>query len=128
MPAAVEVEGLREFQSALAECDVKLAGELKVGLRQAAEPIRLTASALALSQIRNMSIPWAQMRVGGPTAGGLVYVAPKSRGTHYPELRRPNLAGLIWGRSFEPALAANENLLEVRTADVVEHVLAGAGF
>lgn len=110
MPASetIKVEGLRELNRAFARADKKLKKELTGALRDAAQPVRLAAERLAVTEIRNVNEgdPWATMRVG--VTPQVVYVAPKHKGARgRGGKRRPNLAGLLMERAMAPALAQN---------------------
>lgn len=110
MPAvaggAVRVQGLRELNRAFKVADARLAKELRVALRDAAEPVRAEAEQLALSTITRMTVPWSQMRIG--VTSTRVYVAPRQRGARQPQRKRPNLAALLLRRSMLPALDHNQ--------------------
>jgi hypothetical protein len=104
MAGAVRVSGLRELQIGLKKADAELGRNLRTTLKAVAEPVRLDAERLAVSQIRNMTPRWAMMRTGG--TNNVIYVAPKShrrRGSP-----RPNLAMLLVDRALDPALDHNE--------------------
>ena len=106
MPAAdtVRVEGLRDLNRAFSRADRKLQTELRTTLREVAEPVRADAERLAKSGIPRIGVPWSQMRVG--VTAHSVYIAPKRRGGKGAR-RRPNLAGLLLGRSMLPAIDKN---------------------
>lgn len=104
----IRVEGLAELQAAFRASDRVLERSLRGTLREVAEPVRADAERLAVSEIPRMTMPWSRMRVG--VTKTMVYVAPVERGRrsrNNPALRRPNLAGLLMGRSMAPALEAN---------------------
>lgn len=99
MFSPIEVEGLAELDRAFGQVDKNLRKELRVGLREAAQPVAALSHQFALAQIsglaRQQSIDWSQFRIGG---GTVVYVAPKERGRRGgrgPAGRRPNLANLL---------------------------------
>lgn len=98
----VRVQGLRELQRAFAQFGAEERRALRSGLAAAAEPVRVRAEELALADIDNMRLSprWAQMRIG--VTQPVVYVAPRARRRQGSP--RPNLAGLLMGRSMEPAL------------------------
>lgn len=110
MPAVGEtlrVEGLRELSHAFALADETLIRELRKSLREVAEPVRVGAERLAVSEIPTIGLPWSRMRVG--VTRHSVYVAPRQRGTRSSIFsKRPNLAGLLLQRSMLPALKQNE--------------------
>lgn len=122
MPAdtSVRVEGLAELQRAFARADKALSRELRDRLRQAAEPVRADAEERAGSQIARLGIPWSQMRVGVTRRS--VYVAPRQRGARRGPARRPNLAGLLLGRTMMPALEANQPEVLERVDDLLAEV------
>lgn len=128
MPAGeVRVEGLRELQRAFKAADRTLARDLREGLRNVADPVRATATQLALQNITRIGIPWSEMRIG--VTSTTVYVAPKRRGTRDPRKRRPNLALLLLGRSMLPAVEQNQQVIEAgfdRLLDDVENAFGRA--
>ena len=126
MAGAVRLEGLVEFQRALAECSRTLARELHAELLAAGEPVARTAQALAVQRIPKMTEPWSDFRVGSTTA--LVYVAPKQRGTRITQRKRKNFAEILMTSAMEPALAANETLIGQRAQVALDRVLDKAGF
>lgn len=111
MPSAAEhvrVQGYRELQAAMKtyERDVRLG--MRRELREAAEPVRAGAEALARSEIPRIGERWPRMKVGLTKSS--VYVAPRERGVKgrgYSSRRRPNLAGLLMDRAMQPALDQN---------------------
>lgn len=123
MPAAIYVKGLRDLERAF-----KLAGpaankELRQALTELGEPIRRDAERLARTGIRNIGEPWSQMRTG--VTQKAVYVAPRQRGGKSRAnraLRRPNLFDLLMGRSLEPALEKNLNLIQIRVDNALQTV------
>ena len=119
----VEVKGLRDLQRAFALAGPLAKKELRVALREVAEPIAADAEALARSNISRIGEPWSQMRVG--VTQTLVYVAPKQRGRRSrgnPRLRRPNLFDLLMGRAMEPALERNAGRAEAAVAEALNRV------
>lgn len=105
----LHIEGLKELSRAFRLADKELIKELRTSLRKVAEPVRVDAEHLALTEIRRMTLPWSVMRVGVNQRE--VYVAPKLRGVKTrgrDPRRRPNLFDLLLGRSLEPALEHNE--------------------
>lgn len=102
---------------------------LHVGLIEAAKPVKDDAERLSRSQIRRMTAnprspaPWSVTRIGVTTHE--VYIVPRQRGVKSRtdrRLRRPNLAELMLGRSFEPALERNEQTVRL----IVDRVLSAA--
>lgn len=124
MPAVgqtVRVEGLRELQRAFAVADKTLERELKDTLREVAEPVRADAERLAVSGIPRIGLTWSRMRVGVTKTS--VYVAPRKRGVRGNDSRkRPNLAGLLLGRSMVPALEQNEARVVREMNEMLEQV------
>lgn len=128
MPSAftIEVEGLVEIQAAFKELDKRLAVELKKELLRAGEPVARSAKVFAKADISRMTEPWSNFRIGSLT--GIVYIAPKQRGTRDQRKRRPNFAGLLMTRAMEPALAANESLVAGQVEQALDRVIKGVGF
>lgn len=91
--------------------------ELRGELKSIGEPIRSDAQSLALAGIRNVGIPWAEMRVGLSVDTVFVVPARKSRGGK--SVKRPNLGRLLMEKALEPALARNHD----RIADDVDAAL-----
>lgn len=104
---AVEVENLSGLQETFAFAGREVKGELNGVLKGLAEPVRVTAQGLALSEIPRMTLAWSRMRVG--ITPGTVYVAPAKRGVRGPDnrRRRRNLFDLLLHRALEPALGRN---------------------
>lgn len=123
MPAenAIRITGLRELSRAFAVADKTLAKELRDKLREAAEPVRTDAEALASVGIPRIGMPWSRMRVGVTRSS--VYVAPRQRGARgRPSTKRPNLAPLLLDRAMTPALEANRPHVEREVDDVLATV------
>lgn len=127
-PFSIQIAGLAEMERAFKKLDPALGRELNVELRKAAEPVATTAREMALEDIRNMhrSEPWAEQRTGSLV--GIIYIAPKKRGTKVRSKKRPNLAPLLLLRAMEPALAANETLVEARGEQAIGRAITAAGF
>lgn len=106
----IRVEGLRDLQRAFKRADALLNRELRATLRDVAEPVRADAEQLAVDRIPRIGVPWSRMRIG--VTQRLVYIAPRERGKQSrrnPLLKRPNLAGLLYGRAMGPAVDRNEH-------------------
>jgi hypothetical protein len=80
------------------------------GMLEGAEPIRKDAESLARSDISGMKRakksppPWSLQRSGATVHE--VYIAPVERGVKSktdPSRRRPNFAGVMFGKSYNPA-------------------------
>lgn len=127
MPAVegLVVHGLADLQKAFRLADKATHRELRSTLRHIAEPVRHDVEVLALQTIPRMTLPWSRMRIG--VTQNLVYVAPRERGrlTKRDKRRyaRPNLAGLLIDRAFDPALQGNEP----RIIRAVDEMLASVG-
>lgn len=126
MPGTVIVTGLPQIQRDLARSSVEVGEALRIGLREAAEPTAQLAERLSLTRIRRMSHSpeWAETRIG--VTRHAVYVVPKQRGAkgRGSQLRRrPNLVGLMMGRSFEPALEAGASLAQASVTRLLGEVL-----
>lgn len=117
----IVVHGLVETQRAFLATDRSLNVELRDGLRRAAEPVRADAQNLAVVSIRNMTLPWSQMRVG--VKADSVYVAPVKKGTRNPRRARPRFADLMMNRAMIPALVRNEEKVARERTKVVDEML-----
>lgn len=128
MPATVIVNGLAQIQRDLAKSGPAVGAAMRHGLREAAEPVAHAAEQLSRSRIRRMprSPEWAETRIG--VTRQAVYIVPKQRGVRtrnpFDPRRRPNLVGLMMGRSFEPALATMEPVVEERVSKLIGEVVA----
>lgn len=127
MAATVIINGLDQLQRDLAKSGPEVSRVMRAGLREAAEPVARLAEELSLTRIRRMprSPKWAQTRTG--VTRHAVYIVPKQRGVKarnpFDPRRRPNLVGLMMGRSFDPALAAGAGLVETRVAALLGEVI-----
>lgn len=117
--STVRLRGFRELNRAFKVADRTLHKELQSELREAAEPVRSGSEELARGGIPRIGNEWWQMRVGVTTK--VVYVAPKKRSKD-PRRKRPNLAGLLLGRSMEPALEANASVVEAHVGRALDTV------
>lgn len=122
MADAVHVRGLADLQRAFVLADREEAKLLRRELLVSAAPVQQLAQGKALGEIRKMTFPWAQMRVG--QAKAVVYIVPKRKGTHgRGSGRRPNLKTLLLDRALIPALDARKGEVIER----LEQVLATVG-
>lgn len=111
-PVRVELEGGPEFVAALERANRDWRKGYRRSLTRIAEPTRLEAQQLALSDITRMSHSpeWAGMRtVVGHVAA---YIAPAKRGTREAGRRRPNLATLLRDEALDPAERHHEAQVE----------------
>ena len=117
MPGTVIVTGFARLQRELAQSGPAVSKAMRAGLRDAAEPVSKIAEQLSLREIRRMSRSpeWAATRIG--VTRSAVYIVPRQRGVRsgnpFDSRRRPNLVGLMMGRSFEPALEVGAPIAEV---------------
>lgn len=123
---AIEVEGLPELYTALAELDVSVQEHLKEGLLEGAEPVRRRAEGLALSEITNMTDHWARMKIG-VTGRALVYLAPLSRRTAAGS-PRPNLSEALLGKAMDPAAVEEQPAVQAAVEVAVGRAIREAGF
>lgn len=127
MPATVVVTGLAQIQRDISKSSPLVSRALRDGMRQAAEPVSKLAESRSLTEIRRMrrSPRWAVTRIG--VTRKAVYIVPRERGVKarnpYDPRRRPNLVALMMGRSFEPALAAAEPIVEAKVSAILGEVL-----
>ena len=118
MAETVVVANLDAINRSLARSGPRIAEASRLGLRQAAEPVRQDAGRLAQTEISGMKRskrkppPWSEQRIGQTVHE--VYIAPKQRGVRSrtdARRRRPNFAVLMLGKSYEPALERNQVLV-----------------
>lgn len=127
MPGTVIIHGFDQIQRDIARAGPATSKAMRAGLRESAEPVAKIAQGLSLQRIRRMprSPQWAETRTG--VTRHSVFVVPKERGVKTRQFddprRRPNLVGLMMGRSFEPALQAGAPLVEARVAVLLGEVL-----
>src|SRR5262245_59289514 len=124
MDNTVRVENLAGLQRAFKRASDTEAKLLTARLKEAAEPVKTAGKGKAPTQIRNMTEPWSEMRVG--MARGIVYMVPKQRGRKSkanPHIRRPNLKHLLLDRAMIPALEENASTV----TNSVQHVLDTVG-
>ncbi len=123
--STVSVRGLVELNRALKAADKTTRAEFRLGFRKVAEPVRLEAERLALSDITRITEPWARMRTGVTTKA--VYVAPRQRGIKSGRgddpKRRPKFADLLITRSLVPALERKQGEVERGIFKLVDHAL-----
>ena len=122
MLEAVHVRGLEDLQRAFRLADREEAKLLRRTLLASAAPVQQLAQGRALGEIRRMTFPWAQMRIG--QAKAVVYIVPKQKGTRGRSRgRRPNLKTLLLDRALIPALDARKGEVIER----LEQMLATVG-
>ena len=122
----VIVSGFTELERDLKATSPALLKAMRVGLRQAVEPIKRDAERLSRSEISGMNRarvkppPWSVQKIGETTRE--VYMVPNEKGARArtdSKRRRPNFAALMMGRSYDPALEQNR----AQVANTVDHVI-----
>lgn len=122
MASGVEVHGLRNLNRALRVASKDVRAGFRAEYRHVAEPVRQDAEVLARSSIRNLGVPWSQMRIG--ITQRAVYVVPKQRGVKgrgRQQRRRENLARLLYP-PMQKALDRNAAEVERRFNRMLEGV------
>ena len=116
--STLRVEGLASLQKHFAIIDKELAGDLRDGLKQAAEPVRVQAERLTVAKIGmgRQPVQWWQMRKGATTAGA--YIAPARRRGRNPNLKRRSYRTTVLPRMIA-ALQANEAQVRRKAEQVV---------
>ena len=112
--STLRVEGLAQLQRHFAVIDKEIAGELRDGLRKAAEPVESHAERLTLAKIGLGRVPWYTMRIGVTRYG--VYIVPRQRGSRNPNRRRRSYRTTVLPRMLA-AVRANEGRVR-REAEV----------
>lgn len=120
----VVIDGLAEFQKSLKEIDVQIRTELRNALKEAGRPIALAAHNLALHNIRRITEPWSEFRVG--VTNELVYIVPKQRGVKGGPRKRRDFGSLLLHKALEPAVPMG-GLLEKRAEIALRHAVEKAG-
>ena len=127
-------DGFRELNRTFKHAPKDVRREIRDEYRTVAEPVRSTASTLAVSS----DPPDAVLAQVGEFRTGvtqtMVYVAPKKRGVKgrgSDPRRRPNLGNLLAERALEPALEQHEHRIEAdfdrmlgRLVPRLEHTMA----
>jgi len=122
--ATIHVRNLAALERAFGRADREERKLLVQEVKLAAEPVQRLAEGRALSEIRNMTVPWSQMRIGHRRA--VVYIVPRQKGRYSRanrRLRRPNLKTMLLDRAMLPALDARKDEVERR----LERMLAIVG-
>lgn len=105
--STLRVEGLAQLQRHFAVIDKELSGDLRDGLRKAADPVKAHAERLTLAKIGLGRVPWYQMRIGVTRTG--VYLVPKQRGkSGNPNRKRRSYRTTVLPRMLL-AVQANES-------------------
>ena len=125
MPTVI-VTGLADLQRNIARSGPEVAKAMRLGLREAADPVSKTAQALSLKNIRHMprSPGWAENRIG--VTRNAVYIVPKKRGIRGrgdDPRHRPNLVELMMSRAYTPALEAGTVGVELTVTRVIQETL-----
>lgn len=98
-PVKIKVVGLKEFQRDMKKLSKDVPKRVRKELKEAGEPVRSRAEALALSSITNIGDRWSQIKTGATAKS--VYIAPRARprgGTS-----RANLAPMLFTQAMLPA-------------------------
>ncbi len=107
----VYIENLAEIERDFKKAGPLIAKAQNQGLLEGAQPIKREAEQLARDEISGMKRakkkppPWSIQRVGQNIHE--VYIAPRERGQkgHLDDpRRRPNFVGVMFGKSYNPAL------------------------
>ncbi len=98
--AGVRVDGLAELQRSFALISDRLKADLTAQLAKAAGPAQFRAEHLAISDIRNMTLPWSSMKLG--VLPNVVYIAPGMR--RRGGSPRPNLGPLLLHKAMLPGV------------------------
>lgn len=122
----IRVEGLRELTRAFKAISKDLDKEVVDGLKDAAEPVKRDAEALAMGRITNMTTHWSQMRIGVSRAKGLVFMVPLAR--RAGGRPRPNLSPLMLERAMDPAVNKNSAQIIHKVDAVIGHLAGQNGF
>jgi hypothetical protein len=110
----VFVSNLGEINSALRKLGPTVAKASRIGLRQAAEPVRQDAGRLSQLEISGMRRakrkppPWSIQKTGQNIHE--VYIVPRQKGTRGDPRNprsRPNFSEIMLGKAYEPALERN---------------------
>ena len=121
----LRVEGLANLQKHFAIIDKELAGDLRDGLRRAAEPVKTQAEQLTVARIGVGRVPWWQMRIGSTRAG--VYMVPKQRNRNpNPNRKRRSYRTTVLPRMLA-ALRANEGRVKAEAERAINGSIAKWG-
>jgi len=127
---AIRVHGLKELTRAFKAMPDQVVEEFVWELEEAANPVKMEAQSLAVSEIRNMPPTpfYADMRIGVAKSQGLVYMVPAWRSSKGAGRRRPNLADLLMDRAMDPAAEHNENKVIDKIEDMLDRIADSHGF
>lgn len=120
MAETIQVEGLRELNRAFAVAEKELQKELRSGLKKAAEPVAEVARGKAARFGGNV----ARGIAAGSRAGGAVV---RQRNKRVSGLR-PDFGVLQMRTVLEPALAEQQDAVVRAVEQVLDSVIAKAGF
>lgn len=121
MADAIVVINLAEINGALARSGPLIRKAARIGLTEAAEPVKRDADRLSLSEISGMKRarvkppPWSFQKIGQTRHE--VYIVPKQkgiRGRRDDPRGRPNFAVIMLGKAYEPALERNQVQVRVK--------------
>lgn len=124
--STLRVEGLSQLTRAFKVIDKEIADDLKNGLRQAAEPVRVDAERLTALTIKRGVVPWYRMRVGVTAASTYVVPARRGRKGRSRSYRRRNFRTLVLPRMIQ-ALRQNETVVRRRAERVIDQSIAKWG-
>lgn len=121
MADPVIVLNLDDVNRSLARAGPLIYKASRLGLREAAEPVKRDAGELSRSELSGMNRakreppPWSIQKIGQNIHG--VYMVPKQKGTRGDPRNprsRPNFSTLMLGKVYDPAMERNK--LKVRIA------------
>lgn len=124
--AEVRIKGLRELNAAFKKADADTRREFKETLIKVAEPVRIRAESLAVSNITNVGTEWSKMRIGATMKS--VYIAPQKKGRKTGPQKRPNLGTRLVEDAMEPALEEMAEVIMSRVEDMLDAVTVDNGF
>ncbi len=131
MPAgaigAIRVKGLADLNRALKNADKDVRLGVREVERQVAEPVKLEAQRLAVTEISGLKRTnlksggeWGLMRIGSTQK--VIYVAPLKRGKKKGTQKRRNFAGVLMDKAMQPALDRKRPLIERRFQQMLDHM------
>jgi len=118
----VLVEGLASINRSLKLSGPLVSKAMRLGLREAAVPVKRDADRLSLSGLSGMKRarvkppPWSVQKIGQTQHG--VYIKPSQRGlrgrsrSEGDGRRATKFVELMYGRSYDPALDRNRELVQ----------------
>ncbi len=126
--AAIKVTGLSELIQGFEKVDRELGKEVRRALRDAGDVVARDAHGRAVREIRHMTEPWSEFRLGMSQSdvSFVVYIVPRQRGVKSGPKVRHKFSGLMLDRAMNPALEENANEIRKELENAINDLHANA--